>query len=45
MPLLVGKGVHGHFGISGGELCDDHHTLPLLLFVAPPPFGGGPGEC
>src|SRR5215468_846550 len=45
MPLLVGKGVHGRFGISGGELCDDHHTLPPLLFVAPPPFGGGPGEC
>jgi hypothetical protein len=22
------------------ELCDDHHTLPPLLFVAPPSFGG-----
>src|SRR5215470_9133409 len=42
---LVGKSVHRRFGISGVELCDDHHTLPPLLFVAPPPFGGGPGEC
>ena len=31
--------------ISSVELCDDHHTLPPLFFVARPPFGGGPGEC
>ena len=31
---LVGKGVQGRFGISGVELCDDHHTALPLLFIA-----------
>ena len=27
-------------GVSGVELGDDHHTLPALLFAAPPPMLG-----
>jgi hypothetical protein len=27
-------------GVSGVELCDDHHTLPPLLFIALPPVLG-----
>jgi hypothetical protein len=37
---LVGKGVQRRFGISGVELGDDHHTLPLLVFIAPTPEFG-----
>src|SRR5215467_15065531 len=37
---LGGHSVHRRFGISGVELCDDHHTLPPLVFlVLPPVFG------
>jgi len=31
---LVGKSVHGRFGISGVELCDNYHTLPLWCGTA-----------
>src|SRR5262245_39377122 len=37
---LGGHGVHCQFAISGVELCDDHHTLPPLLFSAPTPMLG-----
>jgi hypothetical protein len=29
--------MHRRFGVSGVELCDDHHTLLPLLFLALPP--------
>jgi hypothetical protein len=32
---LVGKGMHRRFGISGVELCDDHHTLLPVFFKTP----------
>src|SRR5262249_3708087 len=31
---LVGKSVHGRFGIFGVELCDNYHTLPLWCGTA-----------
>src|SRR5262249_59802042 len=31
---LVGKSVHGRFGICGVELCDNYHTLPLWCGTA-----------
>jgi len=37
---LIGKGVQSRFRISGVELCDDHHTLPLVFFIALPPMLG-----
>jgi hypothetical protein len=32
--------VQSRFGVSGVELCDDHHTLPPLLFSALTPMLG-----
>jgi hypothetical protein len=32
--------MHRRVGISGVELCDDHHTLPPLLFLALTPVLG-----
>jgi len=37
---LGGHGVYCRFRISGVELCDDHYTLPPLLFIALPPVLG-----
>jgi hypothetical protein len=37
---LVSKSVHRGFGVSSVELCDDHHTLPPLLFSALTPILG-----
>src|SRR6516164_738156 len=37
---LIGHRMHRRLGIFGAELCDDHHTLPALLFVAPTPMLG-----
>jgi hypothetical protein len=37
---LAGKGVQSRFGISGVELCDDHHTLPPFVFIALTPVLG-----
>ena len=33
--FVGGHRLHRRFGVSGVELCDDHHTLPPLLFIAP----------
>jgi hypothetical protein len=32
--VIVGKSVHGRFGISGVELCDNYHTLRLWCGTA-----------
>jgi hypothetical protein len=32
--------MHRRFGISGVELCDDHHTFPPLFLLALPPVLG-----
>jgi hypothetical protein len=32
--------VQSRFGISGVELCDDHHTLPPFVFIALTPVLG-----
>jgi hypothetical protein len=37
---LIGKGLHRRGRISGVELCDDHHTLPPIFFLALPPVLG-----
>jgi hypothetical protein len=37
---LGGHSVHRRLGICGVEFCDDHHTLPPLLFLALPPMFG-----
>src|SRR5215831_11264117 len=34
--------VHCRLGIPGVELCDGHHTLPPILFLALPPMLGQP---
>src|SRR5215471_18677069 len=41
---LIGKGVQGRFGISGIELCDDHHTLPPFFFIALPTHDVAPDK-
>jgi hypothetical protein len=40
ISLGGGHGVYRRLGISGVELCDDHYTLPPLLFIALPPVLG-----
>src|SRR5262249_6223655 len=41
---LIGRGVQGRFGISGIELCDDHHTLPPFFFIALPTHDVAPDK-
>jgi hypothetical protein len=37
---FIGQGVQGRFGVSGVELCDDHHTfLPFFCITLPPVLG------
>src|SRR6516164_3481629 len=36
----ISEGLHRRFGATSVELCNDHHTLPPLLFVALPPVFG-----
>ena len=38
------QGRQGRFGISGIELCDDHHTLPPFFFIALPTHDVAPDK-
>jgi hypothetical protein len=37
---LIGHSVQRRVGISGVELCDDHHTLPPVFFLTLAPVLG-----